>query len=84
MSRGRKKITTNGLDWEGLFNKSQGVYFQFILSELGKKTDFSITNDTGAELLEKIKAEKAQLIKAKNSKPKKTFLPLNPMKFQFA
>lgn len=83
MSRGRKKITPNGLDWEGLFNKSQGVYFQFILSELGKKTDFSITNDTGAELLEKIKAEKAQLIKAKKLKAEKDFPPIKPNEIPF-
>ncbi len=83
MSRGRKKITPNGLDWEGLFNKSQGVYFQFILSELGKKTDFSITNDTGAELLEKIKAEKAQLIKAKKLKAEKDFSPIKPNEIPF-
>jgi type I restriction enzyme S subunit len=83
MSRGRKKITTNGLDWEGLFNKSQGVYFQFILSELGKKTDFSITNDTGAELLEKIKAEKAQLIKAKKLKAEKDFPAIKPNEIPF-
>ncbi|WP_051210908.1 restriction endonuclease subunit S [Runella zeae] len=83
MSRGRKKAKSSGLDWEGLFHKSQGVYFQFILSELGKKADFTITNDTGAALLEKIKAEKAQLIKEKKLKVEKGFPPIKPNEIPF-
>lgn len=54
MSRGRKKITTNGLDWEGLFNKSVGSYFEYIIHSLGQKysnqvvsenTPFPLPND---------------------------------------
>jgi type I restriction enzyme S subunit len=54
MSRGRKKITPNGLDWESLFNKSVGSYFEYIIHSLGQKysnqvvsenTPFPLPND---------------------------------------
>jgi type I restriction enzyme S subunit len=66
MSRGRKANGTN-LSWQQIFSKNVGKYLQYAIIELGK-----VQNDqteTGADLLQKIKAEKGKNKKEKELLP---------------
>ncbi len=55
MSRGRKSknIAPN---WQEIFSKNVGIYFQTIITELGKSK--IIGSENGIDLLTKIKLEK--------------------------
>ena len=67
MSRGRKpKSNIDTLDWSQLFNKNAGKYLQVIITELCRSDNKSF--DSGSELLERIKQDKAQLVLEKKIK----------------
>ncbi len=57
MSRGRKaKVNNDAMNWQQIFSKNVGKYLQNIIIELSAVKN--IQNETGFELLKKIKAEK--------------------------
>ncbi len=68
MSRGRKPNSKlNNSTLEQVFNKSQGFYFQFIVTRLGK-INRTLTDDKALNLLEKINPKKRAIIQWKVSK----------------
>lgn len=69
MSRGRKaKNASINLEREQIYKKFQGFYFQFIISQLARRTASTLTKDDANELLEKITREKDALIREKKIK----------------
>ena len=51
MSRGRKaKKTLTGSEWEQIFNKSQGFYFEYITVQLGRKNT-KLSDENASDLL---------------------------------
>ena len=77
MSRGRKAKSGNiTQNWEQIFHKNVGIYLQNIIIELGRSNDF--ITESGAELLGKIKAEKA-----KSNKKEKPLPPIKPEEIPF-
>jgi type I restriction enzyme S subunit len=68
MSRGRKaKANGTNLNWQQIFSKNVGKYLQYAIIELGKVQNNQ--TETGADLLEKIKAEKGKNKKEKELLP---------------
>lgn len=68
MSRGRKAKANNTLfSWEQIANKNVGKYLQYIIIELSKVENNQ--TETGADLLKKIKTEKAKNKKNKELPP---------------
>lgn len=68
MSRGGNIETiSNNLTWEEIFNKSQGFYFQYIVTKLGKKNKI-LSEENASELLKEIRKEKENLISKKKLK----------------
>ncbi len=56
MSRGRKsKGNEIGQDWESLYRKNSGIYFNILIKELGKQNE--VGNDSGLELYNQLKNE---------------------------
>jgi fructosamine-3-kinase len=68
MSRGRKaKTNSTSSEWEQIFDKSRGVYFQYLITELGKENK-KLSDENANELLEKIRQEKKNLLSKRKSK----------------
>jgi type I restriction enzyme S subunit len=73
MSRGRKsKTISTGSIWEQIFNKSQGFYFQYIITQLARKNK-KLSEYGGDNLLEEIKQEKERLVAKKKISKEKPF-----------
>jgi type I restriction enzyme S subunit len=69
MSRGRKaKNAFINLEREQIYHKFKGYYFQYIISQLAKKTEATLTDNSANMLLKKITAEKEALIRDKKIK----------------
>ncbi|MBS1793149.1 MAG: restriction endonuclease subunit S [Acidobacteria bacterium] len=63
MSRGRKAETISyGSFWEEIFNKSQGFYFQYIVSRLGRNKG-RLSDENAIDLLKTLSQEKEPLFK---------------------
>jgi type I restriction enzyme S subunit len=68
MSRGRKaKSNNSNLSWQQIFSKNVGRYLQYLIIELGKADHHQ--RESGADLLQKIKAEKGKNKKEKELLP---------------
>lgn len=82
MSRGRKpKSKDHILNWEQFFNKNVGAYLQNIIIDLGDASTKG--NESGLELLKKIKIEKVKLIKDKKLREEKDLPYINEKKVPF-
>lgn len=69
MSRGRKQNTmVYSSDWDQIFQKRRGYYFQYIISKLGKNQNKLLSKDNASDILIQIKKEKDELIKDKKIK----------------
>ncbi len=66
--KSKKTLEMLASGWEQSYHESQGLYFQFIISQLGKNKNSSLSKDDARELLKIIGEEKERLIREKKIK----------------